>query len=225
MSATVIVPTFNEAGNIEELVRRVVSDNEGIKVIAADDGSKDGTQQIVSRISAKNSNVSLLDRSKEKVKGLTVSVTDAVKLAKTDYVVVIDADLQHPPEKVKEIIKKLEEFDIVVGTRRTIPADWPLSRKVISKTATMLARLRLMRSVKDPVSGFFGARTALFKQVLGKKENKFEPKGYKVLFDLLKYCPRNTKIGAVYYDFGLRKSGSSKISGKQVRLFFKSLFK
>lgn len=225
MNAAVIIPTFNEAGNIEELISRVVKDNEGIRVIVADDGSTDGTRQIVRNLSKKNKNVALLDRSKEKIKGLTISVVDAAKTVKADCFVVIDADLQHPPEKVREIVKALESYDAVVGTRRSIPNDWPLKRKLISKTATMLARLRLMRNVKDPVSGFFGARTALFKEVFNKNEKKFEPKGYKVLFDFLKYCPRQTKIGAVYYEFGLRKSGSSKISNKQIKLFFKSLFK
>jgi dolichol-phosphate mannosyltransferase len=137
----------------------------------------------------------------------------------------MDADLQHPPEKVKEIIKKLEDYDVVVGTRKGIPKNWPFTRRLMSKTATLLARLRLMRSIKDPLSGFFGVRTDLFKEVISKKWNKFEGRGYKVLFDLLKYCPKNTSVGVVCYEFGLRRSGSSKIGSRQIRLFFKSLFK
>lgn len=225
MSATVIIPTFNEAGNIEETIRRVLNENKDAKIIVADDGSKDSTQQIVRKLSSKNRNITLLDRSKQQVKGLTASVVDAVKITETESFVVIDADLQHPPEKVKEAIKKLESFDIVIGTRSAIPKDWPLKRKLISKTATMLARIRLMRSIKDPVSGFFGAKTGLFRSVLDKSERKFEMRGYKVLFDFLKYCPRTAKIGEVYYEFGLRKSGESKIGSKQIKLFFKSLFK
>lgn len=222
---TVIVPTLNEGKNIGELIGLLLN-YKGIRVIVADDGSSDKTKAIVDSFSRKNKGVVFLDRRNERVHGLTASVVDAVMAAKTGYVVVIDGDLQHPPEKIGEIVEKLRGgYGIVVGTRRRVISDWPLQRRLMSMIATNLARLRLLRYIKDPVSGFFGAETATFKRIIEKKGKLFEGRGYKVLFDLLKYAPRGTKIGTVMYDFGLRKGGESKISSGHIRIFFRSLFK
>ncbi|MAG15556.1 hypothetical protein CMO88_00690 [Candidatus Woesearchaeota archaeon] len=215
-NVTVIIPTLNEGKNISDLIKIISSSYGGIKAIVADDGSTDGTKEIVNKINRSNKNVKLLDRSSENIHGLTASVVDAVKSAETEYLVVIDGDLQHPPEKIGEIIAKLRAGNqIVIGTRAKVVGKWPLQRKLMSSVATNLARLRLGRYVKDPMSGFFGMERALFRNVLAGKEEKFEKRGYKVLFDLLRYCGRS-KIANVYYTFGERKGGESKIGRKQV---------
>ncbi|RMF56012.1 glycosyltransferase [Candidatus Woesearchaeota archaeon] len=224
---TVIIPTLNEEKNIGEMLRILDKLYPGINIIVSDDGSKDKTQDIVRNYG--NPNFIVLDRSKQKVKGLTIRVIDAAKTVKTEFIVVTDADMQHPPEKIKEIIEKLRNgYNIVIGCREKILAKWPWHRKLMSKTAIILGQLRLLLKgiyVKDVVSGFFGVRSDLFKEVISKAEHKFEPRGYKVLFDLLKQINRSKKIGYVNYQFGLRKRGESKISRRHVVLYFKSLFK
>ncbi len=217
---TVIIPTLNEEKNIAKVIKRL---SKNIKVIVADDGSKDATQEVVKKFK----NVVFLDRSKERVKGLTASIIDAVKIVKTKYVVVIDGDMQHPPEKVDDVYQKLKSVDVVVATRKS-KVGWSLKRKFISKVAIILAKMRLFGKgvkCKDPVSGFFGIKTRLFKKILKNYEEKFEKPGFKVLFDILKYCQSGVSIGEIYYNFGLRRGGESKIGSKQYLTFVRSLFK
>ena len=221
---TVIIPTLNEEKNIEELIKLISSSYNGIKITVADDGSSDATAAIVKKFSRSNKNIKFLDRSSQKIKGLTASVLDAVKITKTRFLVVIDGDLQHPPEKISEITARLRQGnDIVIGTRAKVLGKWPVQRRLMSLIATSIARLRLMSSVKDPMSGFFGVKSEVFLKVLAAEENKFEKRGYKVLFDLLKSIP-GARTANVYYTFGERRRGESKIGGKQVISFLKSLF-
>jgi len=226
---TVIIPTLNEEKNIGKLLELIEKNCPKIYVIVSDDGSKDMTQQIVRKKSAKNRRIFLLDRSSKKIKGLTASIIDGAKSCKTDFMVVIDGDLQHPPEKIPEIVRKLREgFDVVIGKRIKVLGHWAFHRQLMSKTAILMGKLRLLLKgmwVNDVVSGFFGTRTELFKKVVSESENKFEPKGYKVLFDYLKNTKGKIRIGYVDYIFGLRKGGTSKISKKHIWLYFKSMFK
>ena len=221
---TVIIPTLNEEKNIGELIRVLSNSYKGAKVIVTDDGSTDATATIVKDFSMGNKNIKLLDRSSEKIHGLTASVVDAVKKVNTEFLVVIDGDLQHPPKKIKEIVEKLRSRSIVIGTRARVLGSWPLQRRLMSIAATNLARLRLGRRVEDPMSGFFGVRSELFKKVIASKEEKFEKQGYKVLFDLLKCAPK-AKHASVYYVFGERMGGESKIGHRQVLAFLKSLMR
>ncbi len=222
---TVIIPTLNEAENISELIRIINGSHRGIRITVADDGSSDGTTEIVSRIGRSNRNVKLLDRGKEKVHGITASVIDAVGNAKTAYIIVMDGDLQHPPEKIGEIAKKLTEGnDIVAGTRKIVFGSWPMHRRLMSSIATSLARIKLGRRVADPMSGFFGTRRELFVKAVAANDNRFVKEGYKVLFDLLKCAPK-ARMAEAPYNFGERKRGKSKIKARHVMNFLKSLVK
>ena len=223
---TIVTPTFREAKNIGVLLEKITSIYPGISVIVADDGSRDGTQEIVKEFSEKNKRISLLDRSK-KQKGLTASVLDGVVQAKTPFVVVMDADLQHPPEVVKLVVEQLRKgSQVVVGTRTDKPKDWGFFRFLASDTAILLGRLRLRLGgayAKDVVSGFFGVHTELFKKQIMKCSHRFVPEGYKVCLDLLKTLPRITKVTEAPYSFELRKEGTSKMGTKHIVAYFKSL--
>jgi dolichol-phosphate mannosyltransferase len=221
---TIIIPTFNEEGNIGGMVSRLKALYPEARIIVADDGSRDRTQAVVTQLGLEG--VRVLDRSKSASKGLTAAVVDAASLVKTGKLVVIDADFQHPPEKVGEIAGALEKYDIVVGTRAGTPG-WPLSRRLISKGGTLLARLRLWVSrapnVSDPMSGFFGARTGLFNKAAKARRKSFVDGGFKVLFDFVKHLPKTTKVGIVVYKFGLRSAGVSKIGKKHILLLLRSI--
>ncbi|MFP4656284.1 MAG: glycosyltransferase [Candidatus Woesearchaeota archaeon] len=225
-NTTVIIPTLNERKNIGELLEIIASSYPGIKVIVADDNSKDGTQEIVSGISEKNRDIKLLER-KSGPKGLTASVIRAFKESQTKYTLVIDGDLQHPPEKIKEIVKALGRYYIVVGRRRSV-ADWRLDRRIMSSVATMLAKSRLMfkkTRCNDIMSGFFGMKTDIFKESLERSEDSYEHEGYKVLFDFLKQNKKRLSLKEIDYDFGMRHNGDSKIGIRQIKAFLRSLFK
>jgi len=220
---TIITPTLNEEENISKLIPILQRLYPKATIIVSDDCSKDNTQKIVSGFSKKNRRIKLMDRRQKKIKGLTASVLDAVIATKTPYLVVMDSDLQHPPEKVAEIYSKLKQnYDIVIGSRRKVEGDWGVYRKTMSKTATWLAIIRLLRYVKDPMSGFCGVKTRLFKEKIKQKRHRFVETGFKFLFDLLKISPR-AKVGEIFYVFDLRKHGESKIGKRAIKAFLKSL--
>jgi dolichol-phosphate mannosyltransferase len=224
---TIILPTYNEEENIKDTLSTLRTMYPLTKIIVADDGSKDKTQSIVKSF---KKNVTLLDRSKKDVKGLTVSVMDAILATKTDYFIVMDADGQHPFEVASEIYSELFFInnDVVVGIREEQNKDWPLSRQMISWTATALANIRLSvagKKCKDVMSGLFGGRTKYVRNIILEHRLKFEHKGYKVLFDIMKYCPKNIIITYVPYEFGLRTKGTSKIGKKQIYSLLRALVK
>ena len=220
---TVVIPTVNEEKNIEKLVTLLKKTYKGIQIIIVDDGSKDNTQNVAKRAGAQ-----VIDRSKKPIHGLCISVIEGVLSTKTKYVIIMDGDMQHPYEKIGEFVEKLKHCPVVVGTREQVLSDWPFHRRFMSKIAILLGKFRLFLSgvsCKDIVSGFFGMHTDLFKNIIITKYSKYELKGYKVLFDTLKYLPRGTKVYQVKYDFGLRAEGVSKINYKHVLYYFRSLFR
>lgn len=221
---TIIIPTLNEAKNISKLLEMLLKEYDGIKIIVSDDNSKDGTQEIVNNISSRNEFVRLLERVDEPL-GLTSSVIRAVRAVDTDNIVVMDGDLQHPPEKVREIVDALDNYDLAIGRRRSV-RNWRIDRRLMSLAATFAARLRLVTKksrCRDVMSGFFGIKTELFKRSI--RRGVYELEGYKVLFDFLKSNKKKLSVKEVEYDFGMRGAGASKAGFKHAKVFFKSLFK
>jgi dolichol-phosphate mannosyltransferase len=226
---TVIIPTLNEEGNIGKLIKEICTKYPGIHINVMDDGSKDKTGEIVEYFGKKYPNISFTDRKNCLNKGLTASVLDGIMNTLTPYFIVMDADFQHPISKLRDFGIYLKAgADIVVGVRKSTPKEWGVIRKLMSSTATLMANARLltqMKNCRDPMSGFFGGNTKKVRSVIEWNMERFELKGYKVLFDLLKLIPDVWFIEYVEYDFGLRTAGESKISSKHIKSFVKSLFK
>ena len=212
---TIIIPTLNEEKNIGALIGILKTLYPKIKIIVTDDGSTDKTAEI-----AKQSAV-VVDRRDKKIKGITAAVLDAASQVQTENIVVMDADLQHPPEKVEEIIEKLKDNDIIIAVRRKVVGHWGAIRKLESRIGTILAQLRLLKRIKDPLSGFFGIKTELFKKI--RKDN-FELRCFKILVNILKNRPPGTNIWYVPYEFDIRKRGQSKIQKKHIWYFLKNIF-
>ena len=227
---TVILPTLNEAQNIEELIKVVTNMFSDLKIIVADDGSKDDTQKLVNQIKSKNDQVYLLDRSKAKVHGLTASVLDAITVTTTPFFVVMDADFQHSPKTIAAFLSKLRKgtADIAIGTRVKVVGYWPWHRRALSSLGRSIGQIFLLLQGKvchDVLSGFFAGKTDLAKKLITNNQKRFEPEGYKVLFDLCRVAPRSTKIAEVPYQFNERLRGDSKINPKHLLYYFRSFFK
>ncbi|MHA1668380.1 MAG: glycosyltransferase [Candidatus Heimdallarchaeaceae archaeon] len=226
---TIIIPTLNEEKTIGLLLEKIAVSAPFSKVIITDDGSKDNTKQVVKQFSG-NLEITFLDRKDEKIHGLTISVLNAIQICKTEFFLVMDGDLQHPPGKIKEFLLKLQEGDdLVCGKREKVIGEWSLFRKLMSFTATALGRLilflRRKNRVKDIMSGFFASKKEIWIKHLEENFMRFELEGYKVLFDFLRTYPFNLKISEIDYVFGTRNLGVSKISSKIIWKYFKSLLR
>ena len=218
---TVIIPTFNESENVPKLLSLLIQNYKGIRAIVSDDGSTDGTKEKVLKMSKKyKSQVYFLDRSKSSVHGLTASVIDAATIVKTKKTVVMDGDMQHPFEKVKDLSKKLDDYDLAICVRTRVK-DWGISRRIMSKCMATFVytvfKLRGKPTCKDMMTGFFGIRTELFKSVIKKNERAYVGSGYKVLLDTLRIIGKNITIVEVgYATFHNRKHGESKLGMNQI---------
>ena len=227
---TIICPTLNEARNIGQLLMSILSAYKDAKIIVSDDGSSDGTAMFVKELN--NPNVFFLDRKDMVVHGLCVSVLDAIQLVKTKYFIVLDADGQHPADKIHDIVNALRlGRKLVVASRVGVNGSWPLRRKLVSYLGTFLGKgIFLLRGNPyfsyDILSGFFGAERSFWDEsvYLNNQFRRFRLKGYKVLFDFLKSMPRNVDFAEVYYKFGARENGGSKINYRVCWEYIKSVF-
>lgn len=225
---TVVLPTLNEEKTIGVLIRRLLREYKGISVFVADDGSKDRTRGVVTAISKRNGKVRFVDRSRAGLeKGLSASAIDGILGSKTRFAIVMDADLQHPPEVVGRLARKLSQgCKISVAVRAEVEG-WELHRKLISKALITVGYAMLMATGKsrcsDIFSGFFGVERELFEQTYRKNRRRFVGGGYKILYDLLK-CIANGRVavGEVPYSFGVREYGKSKAGLRQGLYLFKS---
>ena len=205
---SVVVPTYNERENLEELLRRVndACSSAGIEVetVIVDDNSPDGTGNLAEELAGTYA-VKVIHRAGKL--GLSTAVIEGFGVASGDLLVVMDADLSHPPEKIPEMIAKIEsgEAQVVVGSRY-VPGgkveNWPIHRRLISKGATQLARW--LTEVKDPMSGFFALRKDVIEGV------ELDPVGYKIGLEIL-VKGRYEKAAEVPITFADRKAGKSKL--------------
>jgi glycosyltransferase involved in cell wall biosynthesis len=211
---TLIVPTLNEAANLPALAERVDKALAGrsYELRIVDDNSRDNTQQVCAELAAKYPLI-LMTRTDPK-NGLGGAVLHGIEAARGEYLVVMDADLQHPPEKLPEILAPLEkgDADFVIGSRYveggSTREEWTLFRKINSRVATLLAR-PFAGNTRDPMSGFFALKRSTFEHA-----QHLTPLGYKIGLELMCKC-RVQNVKEIPIDFGTRQAGESKLSLKE----------
>jgi len=217
MDCTVILPTYNEEANIGKMIERIRILYPDFRILVMDDNSADGTKGIVERIIENDANVSFVTRDVND-KGLSASIIHGIVKTETEFFINMDSDFQHPPEALKDIHERLVSgSDLVIGVRKDRTA-LGFKRWLGSWIAHMLADLTLKfagkQSSSDIMSGLFGGRTEVFRPVIEKNEPEFERKGFKALFDLLKFSPADIRIEEICFEFGERHGGESKIGSK-----------
>jgi dolichol-phosphate mannosyltransferase len=211
---SLIVPTINESENLPVLLAGISKALAGasFEVIVVDDNSKDATPQVCAEL-AKTYPLKLMVRTRP-ANGLSGAVLHGMAVARGKYLCVMDADLQHPPEKLPELLGPLRsgEADFVLGSRYmpggSTATKWGIFRKMNSQLATLLARL-LAGKTTDPMAGFF----ALKRETYAAAQN-LTPLGYKIALELMCKCRVQT-IREIPIHFGMRTRGQSKLSLKQ----------
>jgi len=216
---SIIVPTYREAANLSPLVERIVAALQptGItfEIIIVDDDSADGTADIAARL-AESHPVRLITRKGER--GLSGAVLAGFRSARFDLFVVIDADLQHPPESIPAMLHALNDpsVDFVIATRYAqsggVDSDWPWWRKTGSRLATLLARP--LAPLSDPMSGYF----ALSRKTWQRAEPFVNPIGYKIALELVVKV-RCRSVREISIAFATRQAGESK-AGLGVMIHF-----
>ena len=212
---TVVVPTFNEAQNLPELVRRICAALHDVEIVIVDDASSDGTAD-VARSLGRSHPVRIIERSDER--GLSTAVLRGIGEASHDLCVVMDADLSHPPESIPRMVRAVRDgADVVVGSRYVRGGDidqWPLFRRLTSRAGTWLARP--LTPVRDPMAGFFGLRRSLLAGAA------LTPRGFKILLEILARTGTR-KIVEVPIRFEDRSQGTSKFGPVQRREYLEQI--
>jgi dolichol-phosphate mannosyltransferase len=213
---SIVVPALNEAANLTPLAERVdaamCSVGKSYELIIVDDNSVDDTRAIAAAL-LQRFPLRLIVREQAK-DGLSGAVLRGFSEARGEILVVMDADLQHPPEKLPELIGPLErnEAEFTLGSRYvpggSIAEGWNAFRALNSWIATMLAR-PFAGSITDPMSGFFALRRSTY-----ERAQRLTPLGYKIALELI--CKsRVANVKEVPIHFALRERGESKLSIKQ----------
>jgi dolichol-phosphate mannosyltransferase len=209
-SVTLVLATLNERENLPELLDRILRQPlPPFEVLVVDDGSTDGSREILAALGEKDPRVRPIFHDGKQT--TLRAQCQAIEMARGPFVIVLDADLQHPPERIPEMVRALEEGAGVVVASRYAPGGSPgprsLSRLLLSRGAERIAKLvlREARRVSDPVSGFFGFRRDVFVPL-----NPLY-RGYKLLLFVL-VMNGQRRVAEVGFRFEPRTRGASKVT-------------
>lgn len=210
---TVVVPCYNERGNVVPLVRRLDAALAGIawEVVFVDDNSPDGTADQARELARHDPRVRCIRRVGRR--GLASAVIEGALSSSADYVAVMDGDLQHDETRLPVMLDLLRSgtAELVIGSRHAAGGDnaglssrW---RHRLSDTGIRLAQAMLPVRVGDPMSGFFALPRPLFERLAPRLTGR----GFKILLDLVLASPVPLRVAEVPFRFRARESGESKL--------------
>jgi dolichol-phosphate mannosyltransferase len=220
LELALIIPTFNEARNIETLLGKIEAALQGIRweVIFVDDDSSDGTAERIRSIARHAPHIRVLQRLGRR--GLSSACIEGFLATAAPFIAVMDADLQHDETRLKTMLTLLQQQDgdLIIGSRfidggsARDGLNSP-TRHLASHLATRCAHLLLKTSISDPMSGFFMFRTAtiapLFPALSGQ--------GFKILLDIIATAPTPLRILEIPYHMRARQAGESKLDANVIR--------
>ena len=213
---TIVIPVLNESGNVRELLDGIMSLRNDkyfskiSEIIFVDDGSTDGTQEIISNCSKDQNYLPIRLLQRHAKQGTVNAQLYGISHAISEAALVMDGDLQHPVQYIPRLIEKyLEGYDLVLASRYA--KDGVAERKalhgIISRGANMLAKFMLpwVRDIKDPISGYF---------IINKKSLNFDfdYNGFsKLALNVLSFGKKLT-VAEVPFHFKERTNGESKVA-------------
>ena len=217
----VIIPTFNELENIQELIPDILNryKNLDLDVLIVDDNSPDGTGKFVEELSGKESRVKLITRAGKL--GLGSAYIEGFRYAlknNYDYIFEMDADYSHSPKEIKNFIKAVKKYDLVLGSRYVKGVNvvnWPMKRLLLSFFANHYTRVITGLPVFDATGGFKCFRRKVLESI---DLNKIKSNGYTFQIEMtFKAWKKGFTIGEIPIIFIDRTAGQSKMSRKIVR--------
>ncbi len=211
LALAVIIPTFNEAANVEPLLHRLSLTLAGIRweAIFVDDNSPDGTSETVRQIALNNPHVRIVQRIGRR--GLTSAVIEGMLASAAPVLAVIDGDMQHDETILPRMHAAIAsgEADIAIGTRYANGGgvgEWDKNRALASRIATKISHLAIKAPLSDPMSGLM----AISRPILMAAIPRMSGMGFKVLLDIVASLQNAPRIVEIPYIFRERELGESK---------------
>ena len=207
-----LLATYNEAANIEDVVREILALPQGLDVLVVDDGSPDGTGEIVDRLAHETDRVHVIHRSGKL--GLGTAVVNALRWAMERnyrYAVNLDADRSHDPQVIPNLLTAMDRCDIAVGSRYVKGGgvvNWSKGRRLTSRLVNAYARLILGTGVRDSSGSFRCYDLEALRRV---DLDAIRSRGYSFFEEMLFRCRRaGLRFAEVPITFVDRRAGSSK---------------
>ncbi len=218
----IVIPTYNEAENIEPLIEEILETVPDVNILVVDDSSPDGTGEIVEGLAKKDNRINLLSRTKKE--GLGRAYVAGFKWALNhgyDIICQMDSDFSHQPRHLPTFFDTIKECDVVLGSRY-IPGGetegWPLRRKLLSKGGNLYARTILGLPFSDLTGGFKCFRQKVLKAI---NLDEVGAQGYAFQMEMTyRAFKKGFKIKEIPIVFPDRLRGESKLSGS---IFWESL--
>jgi len=215
-SGIVIIPTYNEKENIAKLIPEIIAQNLPLDILVIDDNSPDGTSQVAGKLIIQFPQIHLITRTGKL--GFASAYLTGFKYALEhgyQFIWQMDADLSHQPKYLQDFWQKIQESDLVVGSRY-VPGGgiegWPWFRLFLSKFASLYAQIILGVKLKDFTGGYNCYRREVLEAI---DLAKIISQGYSFLLELkYKTILRNFKYCEIPIIFVERQQGKSKISRK-----------
>lgn len=223
-----VVPTYNERENVERLVKEVRrAAVPGLTLLFVDDTSPDGTGDLLRDMASRDPSLRLLVRSAKTGIGSAYQdgFREAMSSISPDIIIEMDADLQHPPSVIAELVKTIQAgADVAVGSRYVAGggvSGWSLWRRALSKGANVYARTMLRINVRDMTSGFRAYTRAKAEQVVNAA---LPARGFEFQIASL-YVLKGSRFVEVPFTFAARTAGKSKLGLADMARFFLSVIR
>ena len=217
--ALIIFPTYNERENIEKIVHAVLPMDARINVLIVDDNSPDGTGEIADKLVAAEKQVNVLHRAEKQGLGQAYLAGFRWALERDfDLIFEMDADFSHGPEYIKNFLKEIQDYDLVIGSRYISGVNvinWPMSRLLLSYFANTYTRIVTGIPLRDATGGFKCFRREVLEAI---DLDAVHSSGYSFQIEMsMRVWKKGYKIKEIPIIFYDRVAGDSKMSKKIVR--------
>lgn len=210
----VVIPTYNEAENLPLIVPEVLEQDPDIEVLVVDDDSPDGTGKLADDLAEQTGRVTVLHRRVKEGLGAAyrAGLARALELG-ADIVVQMDADFSHPPSSLKDLLREIEDHDVVLGSRYLngiTVVNWPIERILLSYFGNTYARAVTRLPISDTTGGFRCVRRSLLEKI-GFERIKADGYAFQIEMNY-RFVKQQARIKEVPFFFLDRTRGESKLS-------------